>query len=197
MDKPISPQSEDSKLSDSKQAVSRFGDIREPIDDPILADMFRRIRQSRGRLLNIHRVAGLAPKMLRAQAAYARALREESSLPRPLQELLILRIAQVNDSVYEQSVHRPIALDCGVSAAKIDALPSWTTATVFELRERVALQFVDEAARKGDVEDGVFLALRRAFSPQEIIELTALVGWYVGNSRFVRALQIAAENEAG
>jgi 4-carboxymuconolactone decarboxylase len=193
---PIVPQSRDSKLTDPSHFISRFGDMPEPIDDPILDELFRRIRESRGHLLNIHRVVGQAPKMLRAQAAYARALREESSLPRSLQELLILRIAQINDSAYEQSVHRPIALDCGVSAAKIDALPSWHTSPAFEPRECVALRFVDQAARSGDVEDNVFLALRQAFSPQEIVELTALVGWYVGNSRFVRALQIAAENRA-
>jgi 4-carboxymuconolactone decarboxylase len=195
--------SQDSKLTlgdvtkESARSVSRFGNIPEPVDDPVLADMFRRIRESRGHLLNIHRVAGQAPKMLRAQAAYARALREESSLPRALQELLILRIAQVNNSSYEQSVHRPVALDCGVSAAKIEALPSWQASSAFEPRERVALRFVDQAARSGDVENDVFSALAQAFSPQEIVELTALVGWYVGNSRFVRALQIGVEDTSG
>jgi 4-carboxymuconolactone decarboxylase len=179
--------------AEASHSVSRFGAVEEPLDDPILADMFARIRASRGHVLNIHRVVGLAPKLLRAQASYARALREESSLPRGLQELLILRIAQVNDSAYEQSVHRPIALACGVSAEKLDALPSWSTSAVFEPRERVALRFVDQAARSGEVEPDVFAALRETFSPREIVELTALVGWYVGNSRFVRALQIAPE----
>ena len=97
----MAPQSDDSSrasvgnIADPPGAVSRFGDLAEPIEDPVLADMYRRIRKSRGRLLNIHRAVGQAPKMLRAQAAYARALREDSSLPRSLQELLILRIAQV------------------------------------------------------------------------------------------------------
>jgi alkylhydroperoxidase family enzyme len=163
--------------ADGARSVSRLGDIPEPLDDPILADMFKRIRQSRGRLLNIHRVVGLAPKMLRAQASYAHALREDSSLPRDLQELLILRIAQVNDSAYEQSVHRPIALRCGVPAAKIDALPSWNTSPAFEPRERAALSFVDQAARNGAVEDAVFEALTQTFTPQEIVELTAIIGW--------------------
>jgi 4-carboxymuconolactone decarboxylase len=182
-----------SQSPDSNRPVSRFGDIAEPLDDPILADMFARIRATRGHVLNIHRVVGQAPKMLRAQAAYARALREESSLPRNLQELVILRIAQVNDSDYEQSVHRPIALACGASAAKIEALPAWNAAAVFAPRERAALAFVDQAARSGEVADGVFAALRAAFSPQEIIELAALVAWYVGNSRFVRALRVVGE----
>jgi 4-carboxymuconolactone decarboxylase len=194
----VSP-SQTSKRVDSKNnpepPVSRLGNIPEPIDDPILADIYRRIRESRGKVLKIHRVVGQAPKMLRAQAAYARALRKDSSLSRALQELLILRIAQVNDSAYEQSVHRPIALDCGVPAAKIDALPSWETSSVFDAQERIALAFVDQAARHGDVSDDVFRALTQTLSPQKIIELTALVAWYVGNSRFVRALQVAVEDE--
>ena len=181
--------------ADSKLPTSRLSHVPEPLDDPILAEMFARIRESRGHVLNIHRVVGHAPRMLRAQAAYARALREESSLPRALQELVILRIAQVNDSAYEQSVHRPIALACGVPAGKIESLRSWQTTAPFDPRERAALGFVDQAARRGDVDDEVFLALGKSFSPQEIIELTALVGWYVGNSRFVRALRIAVEDE--
>jgi 4-carboxymuconolactone decarboxylase len=90
-------------------------------------------------------------------------------------------------------VHRPIARDCGVSAEKLDALASWSTASAFDPGERAALRFVDQAARSGEVDDDVFQALQETFSPREIVELTALVGWYVGNSRFVRALQIAAE----
>jgi AhpD family alkylhydroperoxidase len=173
---------------------SRIGGASEPAADADLAEMLQRIRASRGHVLNIHRVVGLAPKMLRAQAAYARALREESSLPRDLQELLILRIAQVNDSAYEQSVHRPIAVACGASPDKIAALPDWGASALFDARERAALGFIEQAARSGDVDDAVFAALRDAFSPREIIELTALVAWYVGNSRLVRALRVATES---
>lgn len=185
--------SSNTKAGHAGGPVSRFGDIPEPLDDPILADMFNRIRASRGHVLNIHRVVGQAPKMLRAQASYARALREDSSLPRDLQELLILCIAQVNDSAYEQSVHRPIAVACGVATVKIDVLSSWSESAAFEPRERAALAFVDQAARGGAVDDPTFRALAEIFSPGEIVELAALVAWYVGNSRFVRALQIVAE----
>ena len=177
----------------STSPISRLGGAPEEPDDPGLAEMFQRIRASRGRVLNIHRVVGHAPKMLRAQAAYARALREESSLPRDLQELLILRVAQVNDSAYEQSVHRPIAIECGASREKIDALATWRASSLFDARERAALGLVEQVARSGDVADDVFATARSVFSPQELVELTALIAWYVGNSRFVRALQVASE----
>jgi len=106
---------------------------------PILAEMFARIRAAGRRVLNIHRVVGLAPKLLRAQATYAAALRDESSLPRALQELLILRIAQLNNSEYEQSAHRGVALQQGVTAEQIRALPTWRDTTLFDERQRAAL----------------------------------------------------------
>jgi alkylhydroperoxidase family enzyme len=176
--------------------ISRIDGAPEQPDDPMLAEMFDRIRASRGHVLNIHRVVGHAPNMLRAQAAYTRALREESSLPRDLQELLILRIAQVNDSAYEQSVHVPIAIKCGVSQDKIDALQAWRTSSVFDARERAALGLIEQAARSGEVATDVFATAEGAFSPREIVELTALVAWYVGNSRFVRALQVQSESSS-
>ncbi len=177
------------------QPISRLGGASDTPEDDILADMFGRIR-ARGRpILNIHRVAGLAPKLLRAQAAYASSLRDESSLPRDLQEVLILRTAQVNNSAYEQSVHRPIAAACGVAAEKIAAVPGWRDSALFDAREKAALAYVEQAAAGGEVDEATFVATRQHFSPQEMIELTALVGWYVGNSRFVRALRILAEPE--
>jgi len=182
-------------MTTSNHPVSRLAGASDSSGDPLLSELYARIRAHRGRILNIHQVVGHAPKLLRAQAAYAASMREDSSLPRALQELLILRIAQVNDSTYEQSVHRPITVRLGVSPAKIDALATWRDAPLFDAGERAALAYVEQAARTGDVDDATFAATRQVFSPQEIVELTALVAWYVGNSRFVRALRIAAETE--
>jgi len=182
-------------MTNSNRPVSRLAGAPESTGDSLLSELYARIRAHRGRVLNIHQVAGHAPKLLRAQAAYAASMREDSSLPRDLQELLILRIAQVNDSIYEQSVHRPIAIRLGVSSDKIDALASWHDSALFGAKERAALDYVEQAARAGEVDDATFAGARQLFSPQEIVELTALVAWYVGNSRFVRALRIAPETE--
>ena len=182
-------------MTQSDSPLSRIGATSETPEDEILADMFGRIRARRRPILNIHRVVGLAPKLLRAQAAYASSLRDESSLPRDLQEVLILRIAQVNNSAYEQSVHRPVAAACGVTPQKIAAVAAWRDSKLFDARERAALAYVEQAAVGGEVDEATFAATRQHFSPQEMIELTALIGWYVGNSRFVRALRILVEKE--
>ena len=180
-------------MSTSANQISRLGGVSDAAGDEILGDLFAHIMAKRGHLLNIHQVVAHSPKMLRAQAAYTSALREESTLPRDLQELLIMRAAQVNKSQYEQTVHRPIAIACGMPAAKLDALVDWRSSTLYEARERAALAFVDQAAASGEVDDAVFAAALEHFSSREIVDLTALVGWYVGNSRFVRALRIAPD----
>ncbi len=180
-------------MADPNGPVSRLPALPEPPEDPILAELFAAIGARGSSVLNIHRTVGHAPKILRAQAAYAAALREQSSLPRSLQVLLVLRTAQVNDSAYEPSVHRRAALALGHAADKLDALPAWRNAALFDPRERAALAFVEQVAGSGEVDDAVFAATRAEFTPQEVVEIAAIVGWYVGNARFVRAMRIVPE----
>jgi AhpD family alkylhydroperoxidase len=180
-------------MADTGRPSARMPGVSDPPEDPILAELYARIRAQRGHVLNIHRVAGHAPKLLRATAAFTAAMRNEASVPRDLQELVIMRVAQVNHSAYEQSVHRSIAIACGASAEKVEAVASWRDSRLFDARERAALGYVEQAARSGEVDDTTFAVLSKAFSPQEIVELTAIIAWYVGNSRLVRALRIAPE----
>jgi AhpD family alkylhydroperoxidase len=180
-------------MSEADRPVSRLPLVPDSTPDPIVQEQFARIRTQRPRILNIHRVTAHAPKIARAAGVYATAIREQSSLPRDFQELVILRVAQVNNSAYEQTVHRSIAVSCGVADEKIAGLPTWRESTLFSDRERTALAYVDQAAASGEVDDAVFANLRAAFTPQEIVELTALIAWYVGNSRLVRALRIEPE----
>ncbi|CAN0452847.1 unnamed protein product [Phaeothamnion confervicola] len=183
-------------MSSKPKPVSRIGGVSEAAGDPILADIFAHILARRGHILNIHQVVAHSPKMLRAQAAYASSMREDSILPRDLQELLILRVAQVNGSEYEQSVHRPIALACGASLEKIEALPGWANSPAFDARERAALAFVDQGAGSGEIHDAAFAAAAELFSSREMVEIATLVAWYVGNSRFVRMMRIAPQDGA-
>jgi uncharacterized peroxidase-related enzyme len=180
-------------MADTGRPSARLPGANNPPEDPILVELFARIRAQRGHLLNIHRVAAHAPRHLRATAAYTSAMRNDASIPRALQELVIMRVAQVNNSAYEQSVHRPIAIDCGSAPEKVDAVASWQDSKLFDARERAALGYVEQAARSGEVDDATFTALQQHFTPQEIMELTAIIAWYVGNARLVRALKIAPE----
>ena len=180
-------------MSSYSEPVSRIGGVAEAAGERILTDIFAHILAKRGHLLNIHQVVAHSPRMLRAQSTYTSAMREESVIPRDLQELLILRVAQVNGSEYEQTVHRPIAIACGASEAKVAALAGWRSATVYDAKERAALAFVEQVGGSGEVADAVLAAAREHFSDRELVEMAALAAWYVGNARFVRAMRVAPE----
>ncbi|HXP32218.1 MAG TPA: carboxymuconolactone decarboxylase family protein [Stellaceae bacterium] len=182
-------------MNKQSKSISRLPRLEEPLEDALLAETFAGIRARGAALWNIHRVSGHAPRLFAATARYAGALRNDVSLPQALREMVILRTAQVAESAYEQSVHRSIALKCGVSAAKIAALTAWRDSPLFDERERAVLAYTDQAAKDGNVDDPTFAALRRLYSPQEIVELTATIAWYTGNARFTKALRIAPEED--
>jgi 4-carboxymuconolactone decarboxylase len=173
--------------------VSRLPALAEPPSDPGVRETFAAITGQGRKILNIHRVVGHAPRLFAAQVGYATALRQDSSLPRPLQQLAILRTVQINDAAYELSVHPGVTLGLGVPAEKIDAIATWQGSPHFDAKERAVLAFVEQAAASGNVDDAVFDELARVLDPGAIVELAALVSWYVGNSRFARSLRIAPE----
>jgi alkylhydroperoxidase family enzyme len=179
----------------AEKRASRLPPIAEPPEDPLLAEIFAGIKSRGGRILNVHRASGHAPKIFKAYAAFAAALRFDTTLGRPLSELLILRVALCDESEYELSVHRRMARECGLPDAKIAAVGDWRDSPLFDARERIALAYAEMIAKDGDVDDSTFAELGKFFSPREITELTALTSYYAGNARFLRALGVANEDE--
>jgi 4-carboxymuconolactone decarboxylase len=177
----------------AEKRASRLPPIAEPPADPLLAEIFEAIKSRGGRILNVHRASGHAPKVFKAYAAFAAALRFDTILGRPLSELLILRVAQYDQSNYELSVHYRMARECGLPEDKIAAVAQWRQSPLFNDRERIALTFAEMVAKDGAIDDATFATLEKLYSPREITELAALTSYYAGNARFLRALGVANE----
>ena len=60
----------------------------------------------------------------------------------------------------------------------------------FSERESAALAYADAIAESSTVDDGLFEMVRRHFSEEEIIELTATITWEICAAKFNRALEI-------
>ncbi|MDR8104994.1 cytochrome b/b6 domain-containing protein [Burkholderia cenocepacia] len=157
---------------------------------------FSTIHNRGGSILNIHRTLCHSPAMLRAQASYATALRGESSIPRPLQQLAILRVCQLNRGEYEWNVHSSKATKEGVPAEKIDELQHWASSDQFTAEEKVMLTFVDAASANQGIDDIIFRTAQNTFGAAGVVDLASLVAWYVGNTRFTHALEIALDDSA-
>ena len=68
----------------------------------------------------------------------------------------------------------------------------------FDARERAALAYADAMTLTGsdvyDADDSLFEELRRHFTDDEIVALTAIIAWENASSKFNRALRIPSQN---
>src|SRR5262245_51043030 len=96
-----------------------------------------------GRPLNLYRVLGNQPRMLKAWIDFAYELRSACKTSRELRELMILRTAQLARSTYEWQQHRIMARAAGVPEKQIAELAMWRGSKVFNERERAALALTE------------------------------------------------------
>ncbi|MFD0901669.1 carboxymuconolactone decarboxylase family protein [Actinomadura sediminis] len=80
---------------------------------------------------------------------------EESSLPKALRELVMLRVSQINGCAMCIDIHTKEATAAGEDAVRLHLVAAWREATVFTEAERAALALAEEGARLADAHDGV------------------------------------------
>jgi alkylhydroperoxidase family enzyme len=129
-------------------------------------------------LLNLYRVLANQPPALRAFLGMSRYIRDGSTLPPRLRELVILATAFALGVRYEQVHHLAAARRAGVAEVKLAAFPAWQEGRAFEPAERAAMTYAHEVASARRVRDATFDALRAHFTPSQIIDLAMTVGWY-------------------
>lgn len=160
------------------------------LSDAEVRPLVDRITAERGNVLHLYQMLLHAPPVAEGWLTYLTAIRQKSTLPGALRELVIMRVAILNGAPYEADQHAPIALKEGMTQAQLDALPTWQDSKLFDETERAVLAYTDAMTRNIQVDAPVFEAIRARFSHRHIIELTATVGAYNMVSRFLEALQV-------
>lgn len=159
---------------------------------PELAAQEAQIIAQRGRISPLYQVLLNSPEMAHGWEQMLSAVRNRSSLEAGLRELVILRVAVLNDAPYEFDAHVPHARSAGQSAEAMEALRAdtlpanapWTAA------ERVALQLTDAMTRSIVVSDALFDQVRAHFDARAQVDLVATIGAYNMVSRFLSAFEI-------
>lgn len=141
------------------------------------------------------RIWGRSPKLMYGLQALYRAIdRKSSPLEPSLRSLINVKIAQLNSCSFCVDIGLSLLEKRGVSLEKIAALPDYETAPLFLERERAALAYAEAVTRTGTgVDDALFGRLSSQFSEDEIVELTALVGYQNLSSKFNAALNIPSQ----
>ncbi|MET0187111.1 MAG: carboxymuconolactone decarboxylase family protein [Achromobacter sp.] len=165
-----------------------YADITKPETQPLVA----RIQRERASLPNLYKMLLNSPPIAEGWLNYLTAVRQKSSLPPQLREMLILRVAVLNEADYEFEQHLPIALKEGCTAQQIEALKV-NDLDALDGKSRAALSYCNEMTRDIRVKKETFASLREVYSDREIVEITATIGAYNMVSRFLEAIQVDHE----
>ncbi|MGE4373928.1 MAG: carboxymuconolactone decarboxylase family protein [Xanthobacter sp.] len=159
-------------------------------DAPESRALVERIVAERGSLLHLYQMLIHSPPVAEGWLAFLTAIRQKSGLDGCLRELLIVRIAQINNAPYEADQHIPIALKEGASQAQMDALAEWRESDLFTPEQHAALGYAEAMTRQIQVPADIFAQVRDRFDDRALVELTATIGAYNMVSRFLEALEV-------
>lgn len=165
-----------------------YADITKPETQPLVA----RIQRERASLPNLYKMLLNSPPIAEGWLNYLTAVRQKSSLPPQLREMLILRVAVLNEADYEFEQHLPIALKEGCTAQQIEALKA-NDLDALDGKSCAALSYCNEMTRDIRVKKETFASLREVYNDREIVEITATIGAYNMVSRFLEAIQVDHE----
>lgn len=133
----------------------------------------------------------IADHMLR----YSNVIRFGSTLSAELVELLTLRTAMACNSSYSVAHHTPLALEQGLTKARITALHEWDSATCFDEAERAALLAVDDVVLRGGIESSSLVELQRHFDPRAQVEIAHIATFYRSLSAIVASFGVEIDPE--
>jgi AhpD family alkylhydroperoxidase len=155
-----------------------------------------KVRTARGgRFLNLYRMLLHSPPVADGWLALGTAARYRTQLTGRQRELTICLIALLNDCEYEWAEHAPEAIRAGVSPQELEQLATWRSSGLFARDDRAVLGYVASVALARAVDRELADELRLVLDDRQVLELTAVVGYYTGLARFLIALGIDASGE--
>ncbi|MFI2206741.1 carboxymuconolactone decarboxylase family protein [Streptomyces sp. NPDC020192] len=118
-------------------------------------------------------------KALKHFASASRTLITESSLPRTIQDLVMLRSSQINGCGYCTDVHSKDLLHAGESTTRVNLVAAWRESSVFTDAERAALELAEQGTRiadgAGGVTDEAWANAAKHFDEEQLAVLVAFI----------------------
>lgn len=121
-----------------------------------------------------------SPVLLDRVARVGEYLRFESVLDARIRELVTAAAARHVGNQFEWHMHAPLAVKAGVDAGAVDALRQGARpATGLKEDEALALDFALELLRTNGSSEPTYERAVRGFGENGVVELTALIGYFV------------------
>jgi AhpD family alkylhydroperoxidase len=103
----------------------------------------------------------------------------QSNLPKVTQDLVMLRVSQINGCGWCTDVHSKDLAHAGESSVRINLVAAWRESSVFTDAERAALALGEEGTRIADANHGVsdetWAQVRKHYDDDQVAALVALV----------------------
>jgi len=163
---------------------------------PEVAALYDRLYADRGVVPNMFKALSNVPSLVLGIAALLRPLMGEGALAGWYKELIATRAASLNRCEYCVSAHRYLALQRGATPEQVARIGDETGPDSFETgpfseKEKAGFRYAGLLHISGHaVDDAAFAALGLHFSPEEIVELTAVAAAFEMFARINSALQI-------
>lgn len=157
-----------------------------------LRPFFWNQRRKYGSVLDAALLWARSPKLFLGVALlYGMIDRKSSPLSPALRSLITVRISQINDCPFCVDLNSATLLDRGASFERIDALQTWWDSSLFDVEERVCLEYAEAMTISGrGVSDELSARLRERFDDDAIVELTGLIAFQNLSSKFNSALGV-------
>lgn len=160
-----------------------------------LKPFFWNQRRKYGSVLDAALLWARSPRLFLGVATlYGMIDRSASPLEPALRSLITVRVSQLNGCAFCVDLNSATLLRHGASHEKVMTLGRWQSSTLFDERERAALDYAEAMTLTGDgVKASHFSALRMHFSEDAIVELTGLIAFQNLSSKFNAALGVPAQ----
>lgn len=127
---------------------------------------------------------------------------KDSPLSPVTQELVALRVSQINGCAVCIDMHTKEAAAAGETPARLNLVAAWREATVFTAAERAALELAEEGTRVADgaggVGDEVWADVAKHHDEEQLTALVILISFMNAVNRLNRInLQPAGDYEPG
>lgn len=154
---------------------------------------FWKQRRTYGRVLDPGLLWGRSPWVFASVALLYGALdRRYSPIAPALRSLVTVRVSQINHCAFCIDINSATLAKRGVPMEKIDALPTWQDSSLFDVDERLALEYA-EAMTLNRVDEILRNRLKERWGDDFIVELTGLIAFQNLSSKFNAALDVPAQ----
>ncbi|RAL09869.1 carboxymuconolactone decarboxylase family protein [Aspergillus homomorphus CBS 101889] len=132
--------------------------------------------------------------------AFMGAIRTRTSISTIIREMIMCRVAVLNDALFEWEQHAPLLKAEGFSEEAMEAIRHPEICPELQKRvlspaESAVLKYTDAMTKTVKVPEEIFQEVKGHFNDKQVVEIAATVAAYNCVSRFLVALDVGERNQ--